>query len=108
LFHNHRKYRKHDNEINHCALQDGDTLLASARETHIDEQDDDESVSESHLTTESPKVVLQNQTHKNKKDSSKKREKFRAITIKDERTVNNRVRFIIVIFFLQVFLLFSF
>ena len=89
-------------------MQDGDTLRASARETHIDEQDDDESVSESHLTTESPKVVLQNQIHKNKKDSSKQKEKFREITIKDERTVNNHIRFIIAIFFQPVFLLFSF
>ena len=32
----------------------------------VDEQDDEESVSARHLTTESPKAVLQHQTHKNK------------------------------------------
>ena len=92
-------------------MQDGETLQASARETHIDEQDDEESVSERHLTTESPKVVLQHQTHKNKKDNSKQEEQFREITIKDERTVNNHFRVILVtlsLIFLQTIRLYIF
>ena len=67
-------------------MQDGETLQASARETYIEELDDEESVSESHLTTKPPKVV--HQTPKNKKDSSKQTEEFREIKIIDERHVN--------------------
>ena len=81
-------HTKYSNEINHCALQDGETLQASARETYIEELDDDESVSESHLTTEAP-TVLQTQTPKDKKETSKTKDEFREIKIKVERSVNN-------------------
>ena len=69
-------------------MQDGETLQASARETYIEELDDDESVSESHLTTEAP-TVLQTQTPKDKKETSKTKDEFREIKIKVERGVNN-------------------
>ena len=73
-------------------MQDGETLQASARETYIEELDDDESVSESHLTTEAP-TVLQTQTPKDKKETSKTKDEFREIKIKDERTVNSYFTF---------------
>ena len=78
-------------------MQDGVTLQASARETYIEELDDDESVSESHLTTEAP-TVLQTQTPKDKKETSKTKDEFREIKIKVERSVNNRFYFTIRVF----------
>ena len=69
-------------------MQDGVTLQASARETYIEELDDDESVSESHLTTEAP-TILQPQTPKDKKETTKTKDEFREIKIKVERSVND-------------------
>ena len=73
-------------------MQDGETLQASARETFIEELEDDESVSESHLTTDAP-TILQKQTPKDKQETSKQKDEFREIKIKDERTVNSYFTF---------------